>query len=36
VVYNIDGHCSALSTKMLLKLGIDPTQHNGLIGKGNA
>ena len=31
VVYNIDGHCSALSTKMLLKLGIDPTQHNGLL-----
>jgi len=31
VVYNIDGHCSALSTKMLLKLGIDPAHHNGFL-----
>lgn len=31
VVYNIDGHCSALSTKMLLKLGIDPARHNGIL-----
>jgi len=31
VVYNIDGHCSALSSKMLIKLGIDPAGHNGFL-----
>ena len=29
VIYTIDGHCSALSTKMLGKLELDPTGHNG-------
>ena len=31
VIYNIDGHSSALSTKMLNKLEIDPTEHNGTL-----
>lgn len=31
VIYNIDGHCSALSTKMLLKLEIEPAGHNGFL-----
>jgi len=31
VIYSIDGHSSALSTKMLIKLGIDPSQHDGLL-----
>ena len=31
VIYNIDGHCSALSTKMLLKLEIDSAGHNGIL-----
>ena len=36
VIYNIDGHCTSLSTKMLEKLGIDPTGHDGiLVGEAN-
>lgn len=31
LIYNIDGHSSALSTTMLKKLGIDPSRHNGLL-----
>ena len=31
VIYNIDGHSSALSTKMLIKLEIDPVGHNGVL-----
>ncbi len=35
MVYNIDGHCSSLSTKMLLELGIDPVGHSGFIRRGH-
>ena len=31
VIYNIDGHSSALSTEMLRKVGIDPDGHNGIL-----
>jgi len=31
VIYNIDGHCSALSTAMLEKLGIAPEGHDGIL-----
>ena len=31
VIYNIDGHCSALSTAMLERLGIDPDGHDGIL-----
>ena len=36
VIYNIDGHSTALSSKMLEKLGIDPVGHDGiLVGEDN-
>ena len=31
VVYNIDGHSTSLSTKMLERVGIDPQGHNGVL-----
>ena len=31
VVYNIDGHSSALSTEMLKKIGIVPDGHDGIL-----
>lgn len=31
VVYNIDGHSSALSTEMLKKIGIEPEGHDGIL-----
>ena len=31
VVYNIDGHSSALSSEMLKKIGIDPKGHDGIL-----
>lgn len=31
IIYNIDGHCSALSTAMLEKIGIDPEGHDGVL-----
>ena len=31
VVYNIDGHSTALSSKMLRMIGIDPTGHSGVL-----
>lgn len=31
VIYNIDGHSSALSTAMLDKIGINPEGHNGIL-----
>lgn len=31
VVYNIDGHSSALSSKMLERIGIDPKGHDGVL-----
>ena len=31
VVYNIDGHCSSMSTAMLEKIGIDPDDHDGVL-----
>lgn len=30
-IYTMDGHASALSTKMLEKIGIDPEGHNGIL-----
>lgn len=36
VVYNIDGHSCALSTKMLSRIGIDPEGHDGILeGEAN-
>ena len=36
VIYNIDGHCTSLSSKMLEKLGINPEGHDGiLVGEAN-
>ena len=31
VIYNIDGHSTALSSKMLEKIGIDPSTSNGVL-----
>ncbi len=31
VIYNIDGHSTSLSTKMLEKIGIDPATSNGVL-----
>lgn len=31
VVYNIDGHTTALSSAMLEKIGIDPVNHDGVL-----
>lgn len=31
VIYNIDGHSSALSTAMLKKIGINPEGHSGIL-----
>jgi len=36
VIYNIDGHSTALSTKMLKMTGIDPEGHDGILqGEAN-
>ncbi len=31
VIYNIDGHSTALSTKMMQMVGLDPEGHNGIL-----
>ncbi len=31
VVYNIDGHSAALSSSMLVKVGLDPDGHDGIL-----
>ena len=31
VIYNIDGHSTSLSTKMLQMVGIEPSGHNGVL-----